>query len=79
MKTQLQKLTRKALAQARKMGREAAKEDGWMEPLPEEHDETDYGEFTDAHRKGGSRPTTFGTTTVNLSTTSPMKRPQRRA
>jgi hypothetical protein len=59
MKTQLQKLTQKALAQARKMGREAAKEDGWMEPLPEEHDETDYGEFTDAHREGWEQTNHF--------------------
>jgi hypothetical protein len=52
MKTQLQEPAQKALAQARKMGREAARKDRWMKPLPEDHDEPDYGDFTNAHREG---------------------------
>lgn len=42
--------SKRALNEARKLAREAAKDDNWMEPVPEEHDEEDYGDFVEAHR-----------------------------
>jgi hypothetical protein len=46
--------SKEALAKARKMGEEAAKNDTWMEPLPEEHiqddDPDDVGTMSEEHK-----------------------------
>jgi len=50
-----------SLKDARNMGREAAAQDAWMTPLPEEHlDEgDDLGNISQAHREGWEQTTHF--------------------
>lgn len=43
-------LSQTAFSKACKLAIDAAKNDSWMEPLPQEHHEKDYSEFTQAHQ-----------------------------
>lgn len=40
-----------AYNKARKLARDAAKNDSWMLPVPDDHEVTDYGDFTQAHEE----------------------------